>query len=111
MVGGTAIAYLSIDRTPTDQPDTASASNSIAVLPFTNMSDDPANEYFADGLSEEILNLLANVPNLKVAGRTSSFAFKGTKQDLRSIGQTLGVNFILEGSVRQSGDRVELSLS
>ncbi len=83
--------------------------NSIAVLPFVNMSDDPGNEYFSDGMSEEILNLLARIPGLKVIGRTSSFAFKGKNEDLRVIGQTLGVKSVLEGSVRKSGDRVRIT--
>jgi len=82
---------------------------SIAVLPFVNMSDDPGNEYFADGLSEEILNLLAKIPALKVIGRTSSFAFKGKNEDLRMIGKALGVTTVLEGSVRKSGDRVRVT--
>ena len=82
---------------------------SIAVLPFVNMSDDPGNEYFADGLSEEILNLLAKIPGLKVIGRTSSFAFKGKNEDLRLIGEALAVTTVLEGSVRKSGDRVRVT--
>ena len=82
---------------------------STAVLPFVNMSDDPANEYFSEGLSEEILNLLAKIPELKVIGRTSSFAFKDSNEDLRSIGQTLGVKTLLEGSVRKSGERVRVT--
>jgi TolB-like protein/DNA-binding winged helix-turn-helix (wHTH) protein len=82
---------------------------SVAVLPFVNMSDDPGNEYFSDGLSEEILTLLARIPGLKVIGRTSSFAFKGKNEDLRVIGQTLGVKTVLEGSVRKSGDRVRIT--
>ncbi|MCH8056904.1 MAG: hypothetical protein IIB78_03430 [Proteobacteria bacterium] len=82
---------------------------SIAVLPFVNMSDDPANEYFSDGISEEILNSLAKVRGLKVAGRTSSFAFKGKNLDLRQIGQTLGVEHILEGSVRKAGTKVRIT--
>ena len=82
---------------------------SVAVLPFVNMSDDPGNEYFSDGLSEEILNLLARIPGLKVIGRTSSFAFKGKNEDLRVIGQTLGVTTVLEGSVRKSGERVRIT--
>jgi len=82
---------------------------SIAVLPFVNMSDDPGNEYFADGLSEEILNLLAKIPGLKVIGRTSSFAFKGKNEDLRLIGEALGVTTVLEGSVRKSGNRVRVT--
>jgi TolB-like protein len=82
---------------------------SIAVLPFVNMSPDPDQEYFSDGLSEEILNLLAKIPELKVIGRTSSFAFKGKNEDLRSIGEALDVNTLLEGSVRTSGDRVRIT--
>ncbi len=82
---------------------------SIAVLPFVNMSDDPDNEYFSDGLSEELLNLLANIPQLHVAGRTSSFQFKGTNEDLRVIGEALNVNHVLEGSVRKSGDRLRIT--
>jgi TolB-like protein len=83
--------------------------NSIAVLPFVNMSDDAANEYFSDGISEEILNALAKVKGLKVAGRTSSFSFKGKDQDLRQIGETLGVQHILEGSVRKAGNQVRIT--
>jgi TolB-like protein len=82
---------------------------SVAVLPFVNMSSDPEQEYFSDGISEEILNSLARVKELKVAGRTSSFAFKGQKQDLRKIGETLGVEHILEGSVRKSGNTVRIT--
>jgi TolB-like protein len=85
------------------------ATNSIAVLPFVNMSADPDNEFFADGMSEEILNLLARIPNLKVIGRTSSFSFKGKDADLRTIGTTLGAATLLEGSVRRSGDRVRIT--
>ena len=82
---------------------------SIAVLPFVNMSSDPEQEYFSDGISEEILNSLAQVSELKVAGRTSSFAFKGQNQDLRQIGTALGVEHILEGSVRKSGAKVRIT--
>jgi TolB-like protein len=82
---------------------------SIAVLPFVNMSEDAANEYFSDGISEEILNVLAGVKGLKVAGRTSSFAFKGRNEDLRMIGETLGVSHILEGSVRKAGDQLRIT--
>ena len=86
------------------------ADKSIAVLPFVNMSDDPGNEYFSDGLSEEIINLLTQVSDLKVIGRTSSFAFKGKNEDLRVIGQMLGVKTVLEGSVRKEGDRVRVAV-
>jgi len=82
---------------------------SIAVLPFVNMSSDPEQEFFSDGISEEILNALAKVKDLKVAGRTSSFAFKGQNQDLRLIGEALGVNHVLEGSVRKAGDKVRIT--
>ena len=82
---------------------------SIAVLPFVNMSEEAANEYFSDGISEEILNALAKVKDLKVAGRTSSFAFKGENQDLRRIGEALGVKHILEGSVRKAGNTVRIT--
>lgn len=83
--------------------------HSIAVLPFVNMSDDPENEYFADGLSEELLNRLAQLPELRVAGRTSSFEYKGQNRDLREIARSLGVANILEGSVRRSDDRVRIT--
>ena len=85
------------------------AARSIAVLPFAILSDDPENEYFADGLAEEILNSLAQVADLKVTGRTSSFAFKGKNEDLRRIGEALGVATVLEGSVRRAGDRVRVT--
>ena len=77
---------------------------SIAVLPFVNMSSDQENEFFSDGLTEEILNKLARVPKLQVTARTSSFFYKGTNEDLRDIGSKLGVSYILEGSVRKSND-------
>ena len=82
---------------------------SIAVLPFVNMSADKDQEYFSDGISEEILNALAQVKDLKVAGRTSSFQYKGKNNDLRAVGQALGVAHILEGSVRKQGDRVRIT--
>jgi TolB-like protein/Tfp pilus assembly protein PilF len=82
---------------------------SIAVLPFVNMSSDPEQEYFSDGISEEILNSLSKVKELEVAGRTSSFAFKGQNQDLRRIAEALGVQNILEGSVRKSGNTVRIT--
>ncbi len=82
---------------------------SIAVLAFANMSADPDNEYFSDGVAEEILNALAKVDDLKVAGRTSSFYFKGRNEALASIGSTLGVAHVLEGSVRKQGERLRIS--
>ena len=86
------------------------AAPSIAALPLVNLSRDPDQEYFADGLAEELLNLLAKVPGLHVAGRTSSFAFKGKNEDLRSIGQKLNVATLLEGSVQKAGDRVRITM-
>jgi TolB-like protein/Tfp pilus assembly protein PilF len=85
------------------------ASRSVAVLPFVNMSGDPRNEYFSDGVTEEILNALAQVPGLKVAARTSAFAFKGKDEDLREVGRVLGVATVLEGSVQRAGDEVRIT--
>jgi len=82
---------------------------SIAVLPFANMSPDPENEFFADGITEEILNALSQIAELHVAGRTSAFSFKGKNQDLRAIGEQLNVRTVLEGSVRRSGRRVRIT--
>ncbi len=87
-----------------------SAAPSIAVLPFANLSSDPENAYFADGLTEEVLNSLARVPALKVAGRTSSFYFKDRNEDLQTIGTQLGVGHLLEGSVRKSGDQLRITV-
>jgi len=83
---------------------------SIAVLPFANMSDNAELEYFSDGLSEELLNALSGVEDLRVAARTSSFAFKGTNADIRAIADSLGVETVLEGSVRRAGDRVRITV-
>lgn len=82
---------------------------SIAVLPFTNMSSDPENEYFSVGMSEEILNIIAREPALKVTARTSSFAYKGMNLDVRKIGDELNVEAVLEGSVRKVGNRVRVT--
>ncbi|MEO9887280.1 MAG: hypothetical protein ABJG33_16710, partial [Balneola sp.] len=82
---------------------------SIAVLPFADLSPEGDQEYFSDGLSEELLNVLAKVKDLKVAGRTSSFKFKNQNEDLKLIGEQLGVNHILEGSVRKSGDHIRIT--
>lgn len=83
--------------------------NTIAVLPFVNFSNDIEQEYFSDGITEEIINVLAQVPSLKVVGRTSSFAFKKKNVDLKSIGERLGVSYILEGSVRKAGQKVRIT--
>ena len=83
--------------------------SSIAVLPFVNLSADKENEYFGDGLAEEIINVLARIPGLKVIARTSSFAFRGKEQDITRIGQALSVRNILEGSVRRAGNRIRIT--
>jgi TolB-like protein len=95
---------------PQTEPTIAVDDKSIAVLPFVNMSSDKDQEYFSDGMAEEILNALAQVPDLKVAGRTSSFYFKGKDQTLRAIGSALGVAHVLEGSVRKQGDQVRITV-
>jgi len=81
---------------------------SIAVLPLVNTSGDPGNDYFSDGLSEELIAVLAKIPGLKIIGRSSSFLFKGKSDDSRMIGEKLGVTNLLEGSVRKQGDRVRI---
>jgi len=96
------------DRPVAEEAD-AVTDNSIAVLAFQDLSPDGDQAYFAEGLSEELLNVLAQVSGLKVAGRTSSFAFKGKDLDLREIGELLNVAHILEGSVRKSGDRIRVT--
>jgi serine/threonine protein kinase/lipoprotein NlpI len=82
---------------------------SLAVLAFTNMSADKENEYFCDGLSEEIINALSHIQELKIAARTSAFAFKGKEIDIREVGEKLNVNTVLEGSVRKSGERLRIT--
>ena len=90
-------------------PEPAHLEKSVAVLPFVNMSSDPEQEYFSDGLSEELLNRLANNNQLRVAARTSSFQFKGHNLDITEIGRQLKVNNVLEGSVRKSGNRLRIT--
>jgi TolB-like protein/Tfp pilus assembly protein PilF len=87
----------------------AESEASIAVLPFANLSGDKDNEYFSDGLAEEILNALTKLHGLKVAARTSAFAFKGRNEDIRLIGETLHVTHVLEGSVRKAGSRLRIT--
>jgi TolB-like protein/Tfp pilus assembly protein PilF len=102
------------DATDKSDPQMAAekeaAQPSIAVLPFVNMSDDPGNEYFAEGISEELLNLLARIPELQVAARTSSFSFKGKDTQIAQIADDLNVAHVLEGSVRKSGDEVRITV-
>lgn len=90
-------------------PATAAVDRTIAVLPFENFSADADQNHFADGLTEEILNSLARVPDLQVTARTSAFAFKGKAQDLKAVGKALGVAHVLEGSVRRSGDQLRIT--
>jgi len=106
-----AVGLLLVERSSREETPTVAdeVEKSIAVLPFVNMSSDAEQEFFSDGITEEILNSLAAVKELKVAGRTSSFAFKGKNDDLRTIGDTLGVEHILEGSVRKSGTTVRIT--
>jgi TolB-like protein/tetratricopeptide (TPR) repeat protein len=87
----------------------AASDNSIAVLPFVNMSSDKEQEFFSDGITEELLNLLAKIPQLDVTARTSSFSFKGKDVGVKEIAKTLGVTHVLEGSVRKSGDQVRIT--
>jgi serine/threonine protein kinase/Flp pilus assembly protein TadD len=90
-------------------PEGAQAVKSIAVLPFTNTSADPENEYFTDGMAEEIINALSKIKSLGVASRTTTFGFKGTTQDIREIGKKLEVSAVLEGSVRRMGNKIRVS--
>ena len=87
----------------------AANTKSIAVLPFVNMSADPENEYFTDGIAEEIINALTKIQALRVASRTSSFAFKGKNQDIRKVGEQLNVTTVLEGSVRKAGTKLRVT--
>ena len=109
---GQALASGSIS-TPTDTAtiphSVVSAAKSVAVLPFTNMSADAENEYFTDGMAEEIINALNKVQSLRVAARTSSFAFKGKNEDVGEIGRKLKVSTVLEGSVRKMGNRLRIT--
>ncbi len=105
------VALFSASQTP-DKTDAALATisnESVAVLPFVNMTNDKDNEYFSDGLTETLLHMLAQIPGLKVAARTSSFAFKNKNMDIREIADALQVAHILEGSVQQSGNRVRIT--
>ncbi|MDP2584364.1 MAG: protein kinase [Candidatus Palauibacterales bacterium] len=95
--------------TPPANPAASRRGKSIAVLPFVNMSSDPDNEYFTDGIAEEIINALTKVQALHVAARTSAFAFKGKNQDIRKVGEQLGVTTVLEGSVRKAGNRLRVT--
>jgi TolB-like protein/Tfp pilus assembly protein PilF len=127
-VMGMALAYFVVDKFWPPRPvavsehasdatraaeaamDVDTADKTIAVLPFVDLSEKKDQEYFADGMAEEIIDLLATVPNVKVIGRTSSFQFKGKNTDLREVGKALGTANVLQGSVRRSQDRVRVNV-
>lgn len=118
IIGGLTVALLfsvvthrwTTGMSPTEESvNAASGDKSIAVLPFVNMSDDPGNEYFSDGISEELLNVLVKVEGLRVASRTSSFTFKDTDTPIPEIAEALNVAHVLEGSVRKAGDTVRVT--
>lgn len=107
-----ALGYFVWDKyagAPADEAGARLAETSIAVLPFVNMSDDKSNEYFSDGMTEEILNALVKVRELRVAARTSAFVYKGKSVDMRQVGRELGVSTMLEGSVRKDGDDLRIT--
>ncbi|MGE5759195.1 MAG: protein kinase domain-containing protein [Gemmatimonadota bacterium] len=105
-----AEALLPGRRTPPEAAKATPPTKAIAVIPLANMSADPENEYFSDGMTEEIINALAKVPGIQVASRTSSFAFKGKEVDIRQIGDKLGVGSVLDGSVRKVGNRIRITV-
>jgi TolB-like protein/Flp pilus assembly protein TadD len=117
--GTVALTYFAADkfwlskRGMSEKSTTAAANvvndKSIAVLPFSDMSEKKDQEYFADGMAEEVLDLLATIPGLRVISRTSSFQFKGKNQDLRTVGSALGASYVVEGSVRRSGERFRVT--
>jgi TolB-like protein/Tfp pilus assembly protein PilF len=102
------LGYLGFERLKEPKPDTASAA-SIAVLPLANESGEASQQYFSDGISEDLITALSQFPGLKVIGRSSAFKFRDSKEDSRSIGEKLGVAHLLEGSVRRSGNMVRVS--
>jgi TolB-like protein len=109
IAGAISVSLFFLGRYTSSKQGAELPAKSIAVLPFVNMSSDRENEYFVDGLTEEILNRIAQINELKVPGRTSCFAFKDKNADLRQVGLSLGVAHILEGSVRKSGDRLRIT--
>ena len=105
-----ALGYFGYDKFVPSPDKSQDSINSIAVLPFVNMSGNPDNEYFSDGLTETLLHALAQLPDLKVSARTSSFFFKGQNVDVRDIADQLGVRNVLEGSVQRDGDNVRITV-
>lgn len=106
---GLALVWLALSQPRPDAPAETGAPTSIAVLAFEDLSSEGDQSYFSDGISEEILNSLVKLEKLRVAGRTSSFSFKGRQTDIQTIGDTLNVEHVLEGSVRTNGDRVRIT--
>jgi TolB-like protein len=110
IAGAISVSLFFLGRHTSSKQSAELPAKSIAVLPFVNMSSDRENEYFVDGLTEEILNRVAQINELKVPGRTSCFAFKDKNADLRQVGASLGVAHVLEGSVRKSGERLRITV-
>ncbi len=107
-LGSPSLVKSRVDSTPEGEPAPRTGP-SVAVLPFANMSGDPENVFFSDGIAEEITNALSKIQALHVTARTSAFAFKGRSEDVRKIGDQLGVGTVLEGSVRRSGNRIRIT--
>jgi len=104
-----AVGYFAVDKFFIEPQVQVKIGRSIAVLPFVNMSSDPEQDYFSDGLSEELLNLLAKVRQLRVVSRSSSFAYRGEDINIPEVGEALNVAYVLEGSVRKAGDRIRIT--
>ena len=104
-----AIGFRRLSSVTPGPPTTAAAKPSVAVLPLQNMSADPGNDYFSDGMTEEIISKLSRIKGLEVTSRTSVARYKGTQKDIKEIGRELGVRYLLEGSVRKAGDRVRIT--
>ncbi|MDH3512322.1 MAG: winged helix-turn-helix domain-containing protein, partial [Gammaproteobacteria bacterium] len=107
-----SLTWLGIDRLSSERNPVITTQDpiAIAVLPFVNMSDDPANEYFSDSMSEELANVLVRIPSLRVTSRTSTFSYRGSDKKLTVIGDELGVTYIIEGSVRKTGSRIKVAV-
>jgi len=104
-----AVGYFSVDKFFIEPQVQVEIDRSVAVLPFVNMSSDPEQDYFSDGISEELLNLLAKVRQLRVVSRSSSFAYRGEDINIPEVGNALNVAYVLEGSVRKAGDRIRIT--
>ena len=104
----TGSIWLGTRRTQPVPAATSAKINSVAVLPFVNFSPDRQNEYIGDGITEEVINALAQIREMKVVSRTSSFAFKGSREDIRNVGKALGVDAVVEGSVQRTGNKLRV---